>query len=81
MQLKPDETPDMVEGEVRRVTLNLAGAVGANTINSATVSADNLTLGSPTINGSSVSFTVTASRVGTPQSLRWLTSWTPARTR
>jgi hypothetical protein len=65
MQLKPDELPDMVEDEIRRVTLNLSGAVGINTINSATVSSDTLTCGTPSISGTSVTFTVTADNIGT----------------
>jgi hypothetical protein len=54
----------MIEGEIRRVTINLAGAVGTNTINDASVTSDTLTLGTPAIDGTSVSFTVTGSRAG-----------------
>jgi hypothetical protein len=32
MQLKPDDLPDLQEGEVRRVTVALSGALGANTV-------------------------------------------------
>jgi hypothetical protein len=64
MQLKPDELPDMVEGEVRRVGLNLSGAVGVNSINSSTATSDNLTLGATSNNGTTVSFSVTASQQG-----------------
>lgn len=59
----------MVESEVRRVTCNLAGAVGTNTINSAATSSSTLTVGSPSISGTSINFLVTASQVGTHQIL------------
>ena len=65
MQFKPNELPDMVEGEVRRATLNLAGAVGVNTVDSATATSDNLTIASVTASGTTVNFLVTASQVGT----------------
>lgn len=55
----------MVEGEIRRITLNLSGAVGVNSISSATATSDALTIGTPAINGTSVSFLVTASQQGT----------------
>lgn len=64
MQLKPDELPSLVEGEIRRVTLNLAGAVGVNEIDSATATST-LTIGSVTPSGSTASFLVTASSIGT----------------
>jgi hypothetical protein len=69
VQLKPNDLPEMVEGEARRVTLNLSGAVGANTINSFTVSSDNLTFGTPSISGTSASFLVNADNIGTHQIL------------
>ena len=65
MRLRPDDLPEMIEGEVRRVTANLSGAVGVNTINSATAESDTLTVGTPSINGVAISFLVTASQVGT----------------
>lgn len=65
MQLKPDELPDLVEGEVRRVTLNLSGAAGTNSISSAAVTSDNLTIASVSGSGTAVSFFVTASQIGT----------------
>jgi hypothetical protein len=55
----------MVEGEVRRASLNLAGAVGANTISSSTATSDGLTLGATSNSGTTVSFLVTASNQGT----------------
>lgn len=65
MQLKPNDLPELVEDEIRRVTVNLSGAVGTNTITTATATSDNLTLGSPSINGTSISFLLTASQIGT----------------
>jgi hypothetical protein len=65
MQLRPDELPDMIEDEVRRVTLNLSGAVGTNTITDSDITSDTLTIGTPSISGTSVSFNVTASNQGT----------------
>jgi hypothetical protein len=64
MQLKPNDVPEMVEGEVRRITCKLDGAVGVNSINAATASG-NLTTGVVSINGTSISFLLTASQVGT----------------
>lgn len=55
----------MIEGEVRRVAANLSGAIGVNTISSATASSDTLTIGAPSVSGSNVSFLVTASQQGT----------------
>lgn len=65
MQLKPNDLPELVEGEIRRVTCKLDGAVGVNSISSATATCDNLTLGSASISGTSVSFLLTASQIGT----------------
>lgn len=65
MQLKPNELPDMVEDEVRRVTINLAGAIGANSIQSATATSDTLTIGTVTTSGATAAFNVTASAQGT----------------
>lgn len=64
MQLKPNELPDMVEGEVRRVDINLAGAIGANEIDSATATST-LTIGSVSTSGATAYFNVTASQIGT----------------
>lgn len=55
----------MVEGEARRVSLNLAGAVGVNTIETFTASADNLTTASFSTSGTTATFMVTADRIGT----------------
>lgn len=65
MRLKPNDLPELVEGEIRRVTCKLSGAVGVNTINTATATSDNLTLGSASISGTDISFLLTASQVGT----------------
>jgi hypothetical protein len=65
MLLKPNDLPELVEDEIRRVTVNLSGAIGVNTITDAEVTSSNLTLGSPSINGSAVSFLLTASSIGT----------------
>lgn len=69
MQLKPDELPDMVEDEIRRVTLQLAGAVGTNTITDQDVTCDTLTIASVSASGTDLNFFVTASQVGTHQIL------------
>lgn len=68
MELRPNDLPQLIEGEIRRVTCNLSGAVGVNSINSATVTS-NLTTGVISISGTSVSFLLTASQVGTHQVL------------
>lgn len=65
MQFRPNDLPELVEDEIRRITLNLSGAVGSNTISTATATSDNLTLGSVSISGTSISFLLTASQIGT----------------
>jgi hypothetical protein len=65
MLLRPNDLPELVEGEIRRVTCKLSGAVGINSINTATATCDNLAVGTPSINGTEVSFLLTASQVGT----------------
>lgn len=66
MQLKPNELPDLVEGEIRRVTLSLAGAIGVNAIQGTpTATSDTLTIGAVSTSGTSMSFNVTASAIGT----------------
>ena len=55
----------MEEDEVRRVSVNLSGAAGTNTISSATATSDTLTIGAVSTSGSTASFLVTASQVGT----------------
>lgn len=64
MQLRPNDLPELVEGEVRRVTCNLAGAVGVNSISSAEAEST-LTTGTVSISGTSINFLLTASQVGT----------------
>lgn len=65
MRLKPNDTPELELGEIRRLTFNLSGAVGANSISTAAISSPNLTFGATSISGTSFSVTVTASSVGT----------------
>ena len=65
MRLKPNDLPEMEVGEIRRVTFNLAGAVGSNSISDFDISSPRLTFGTPSINGTSVTVTVTASQTGT----------------
>ena len=55
----------MQEGEIRRVTVNLSGAIGANTISAFTASSDNLTISSASSSGATGSFLLIASQVGT----------------
>jgi hypothetical protein len=65
MRLRPDDAPEMELSEIRRFAFNLTGAVGVNSINSATITAPNLTFGTPTVSGSSVTVTCTAGATGT----------------
>lgn len=65
MRLKPNDLPEMELGEVRRVTFNLAGAVGVNTITDFDISSPALTFGTPSISGASVTVMVTAAQCGT----------------
>lgn len=65
MELRPNDLPVLIEGEIRRVTCTLSGAVGVNTISTATAESDNLTTGAVSISGTSISFLLTASQVGT----------------
>ena len=65
MRLKPNDSPDMELGEIRRATFKLSGVVGINSINSATITCPGLTIGTPTISGTSVEASITASSVGT----------------
>lgn len=69
MQLKPDEVPNMIEGEVRRVNVNLSGAVGANTISTFTVDGGDLATASVSSSGLTGTFLLTASKLGTHQVL------------
>jgi hypothetical protein len=65
MQLRPDELPDMTQDEVRAVTLNLASIAGANTVSAPSATCDTLTIGTPSIDGKDMTFTVTADQTGT----------------
>ena len=65
MRLKPNDSPDMELGEVRRAVFKLSGAVGSNSISSATISSPNLTFGTPSVSGTQVSVTITAANTGT----------------
>ncbi len=65
MRLKPNDLPELELGEIRRVTFNLSGAVGNNTINTFSISSAQLTFGTPSISGASVSVTLTAAQIGT----------------
>lgn len=65
MQLKPDEIPDLVQGEIRKVLVNLSGAAGINTIEAFTATSANLTITSATSSGLQGSFFVSADKVGT----------------
>ena len=65
MRLRPNDLPEMELGEVRNVTFKLAGAVGANAIDSATFTCDRLTLGTPLISGTDVEVRVSADHTGT----------------
>ncbi len=66
MRLRPNDLPPLVEGEARNVTFKLVGAVGLNTISSASLASDGngITMGTPTIDGTDVSFLLTAANAG-----------------
>ena len=66
MRLSPNDAPCMELGEVRRFQVPIAGAAGVNTISGTpTATCDTLTVGSATASGLTISFTVTADKVGT----------------
>lgn len=65
MQLKPNETPDITLGEKRRVTANIAGAAGTNSIGSVSVTNDNMTVSSASSSGLDISFFLEATQEGT----------------
>lgn len=65
MRLKPNDLPDMELGEARNVTFNLSGAVGANGIDTFSISCPDLTFSTPIIDGKSVEVRVTAAKTGT----------------
>lgn len=66
MRLRPDNLPDMVKGEQRVITLSLAGAVGANTITDFEITSepDQLSFGTPSTSGTTVSVRVDADQSG-----------------
>jgi len=65
MQLKPNETPDLRIGEKRRVSCNISGAAGTNSISSVVVTNDNMTIESPSPSGLDINFFLTATQEGT----------------
>lgn len=66
MELKPNDLPVMELGEIRRVTVGLAGAAGTNAISGTpTASSDTLTCGTASASGLDVSFLLNADQVGT----------------
>lgn len=65
MQLKPNETPDLRLDEKRRVSCNIAGASGTNSISSVDVTNDNMTVTSPSHSGLDITFFLTATQEGT----------------
>lgn len=65
MYLKPNDLPELQEGETRRVTVALSGALGANTVSTFTASCDNLMVSSISNDTDSGMFLLTASQVGT----------------
>lgn len=66
MRLKPNDSPCMELNEKRNFSFKLSGAVGVNTVNSATVeSRGNLTVGTVSTNGTTVTVPITATATGT----------------
>lgn len=66
MRLKPNDSPAMELNEKRNFQFKLSGAVGVNSITGTpTVTADNLTIGTVSTSGTSVTVPVTASTLGT----------------
>ena len=65
MRFRPNDIPDMELNEARRITFDLAGAVGTNTLSAPVVTCDALTVGTPTVSGKTIGVTITASRIGT----------------
>lgn len=65
MRLRPNDSPEMELGEIRRFQFNLSGAIGANSITGTpTITAPNLTFGAPSVSGAAVSVTCTAGATG-----------------
>lgn len=66
MELRPNDLPCMELGEVRRVNVNVSGAAGINSISGTpTATCDNLTIGTVSNSGLTISFNVTAATTGT----------------
>lgn len=65
MRLKPNDSPVMELNEKRTFTFKLDPAVGANTLSSPEVTSPQLTVGTASVSGKSISASVTASRTGT----------------
>lgn len=66
MRLKPNDAPCMEVNEKRNFQFKLSGAVGINSIVSATVTArGNLTVGTVSTSGTTVTVPVTATAQGT----------------
>ncbi len=66
MRLRPNDAPDMERGEKRNFVFKLSGAVGANSITGTpTVECDNLTVGTVSTSGTSVTVPITAPNTGT----------------
>ena len=63
--LQPNDTPPMELGEARRFSFPLAAEVGVNTISSVEVAGSNLTLGTPTISGTTVAVRCSPDSTGT----------------
>ena len=68
MLLKPNETPDMRVGEKRKVSVNLSGAAGINSISSFAVTNDNMTVETVAYSGLTGTFFLTATQAGTHHS-------------
>lgn len=63
-RLSADELPDLIEDEVRKVTVKAAALANGNTISAATATSETLTTSSVTTSGTTLTFTVTANQVG-----------------
>jgi hypothetical protein len=65
MELRPNDLPVMEKGEIRRVDVNISGAAGTNSISDTpTATCDNLTIGTVSYSGLTISFLVTATKTG-----------------
>lgn len=66
MRLKPNDSPCMELNEKRNFQFKLSGAVGSNSITGTpTVTADNMTVGTVSVSGTTVTVPITATGVGT----------------